>query len=89
MKEHHDLIPDEGKFDERAFSARILGRKAKEYLDASKDLQVRIMEVLEANTLRAEDSRIAKAWASKKDWELDYCVSLLEDFKKGLSEGDL
>ena len=86
MTDHYDLIPEEKEFDERAFSARILGRKAKEYLDESKDLRERIMEVLNANTLKAEDSRIAKAWAGEKGWELNYCVLLLKEFKQGLSE---
>ena len=86
MTDHHDLISVEKEFDELAFSARILGRKAKEYLDESKDLRERIMEVLNANTLRAEDSQIAKLWAREKGWELNYCVLLLKEFKQGLSE---
>ncbi len=87
MMEHFDLIPEEDEFDERMFSARILGRKAKTYLDESKDLETRIFEVLEANTVKAEESGIAKAWAIEKGWDLEYCVALLEEFKAGLSEG--
>lgn len=88
MTDHYDLIPEEEDFDERAFAARILGRKAKEYLDKSTDLKNRIMKVLDANTLKAENSQIAKAWATEKGWELDYCVLLLEEFKTGLYEGE-
>lgn len=87
MLEHYDLIPDEKDFDDRLFSARILGRKAKAYLDKSKDLETRIFEVLENNTVEAKESRIAKSWAMEKGWDLEYCVSLLEAFKTGLSEG--
>ena len=87
MLEHYDLIPEDDDFDDRIFSARILGRKAKSYLDKSKDLETRIFEVLEANTVNAEESRIAKSWAIQKDWDLEYCVTLLEEFKAGLSEG--
>lgn len=88
MTDHYDLIPEEEVFDERAFAARILGRKAKEYLDESEYLKKRIMEVLKANSVKAENSQIAKAWATEKGWELDYCVLLLEEFKTGLSEGE-
>lgn len=87
MKEHYDLIPEEDEFDERKFSARILGRQAKTYLDESEDLEARIFEVLEANTVDAEESRIAKYWATEKGWDLEYCVALLEEFKAGLTEG--
>ena len=87
MLEHFDLIPEENDFDDRLFSARILGRKAKAYLDESEDLETRIFEVLEENTVDAEESRIAKYWATEKGWDLEYCVALLEEFKAGLSEG--
>lgn len=87
MLEHFDLIPEDDEFDDRMFSARILGRKAKTYLDESKDLKTRIFEVLESNTVDAKESRIAKSWAMKKNWDLGYCVALLEEFKAGLSEG--
>jgi len=86
MLEHYDLIPEEVDFDSRIFSARILGRKAKAYLDESEDLETRIFEVLEENTVNAEESRIAKSWAIEKGWDLEYGVSLLEEFKMGLSE---
>ncbi|MGM0587268.1 MAG: hypothetical protein ACQETE_02525 [Bacteroidota bacterium] len=87
MVEHYDLIPEEGEFDERMFSARILGRKAKAYLEESKELEARIFEVLDDNTVQATGSRIAKSWSGQKGWELEYCMSLLEEFKKGLFEG--
>ncbi|MEX2367899.1 MAG: hypothetical protein WD510_00205 [Balneolaceae bacterium] len=67
MVEHYDLIPEENDIDERKFSARILGRKAKEYLDGSEDLKTRIIEVLEENTVDVEESRIAKSWTVEKD----------------------
>jgi len=43
--------------------------------------------MLEANTVNAEESPIAKSWTMKKGWNLEYCVALLEEFKAGLSEG--
>ena len=85
--EKHIKKNEDDDFDDRIFSARILGRKAKSYLDESMDLETRIFEVLEANTVNAEESRIAKSWAIQKDWDLEYCVALLEEFKAGLSEG--
>ena len=87
MLEHYDLIPEEDDFDDRMFSARILGRKAKAYLDESEDLEARIFEVLEENTTDAIESHIAKLWATEKGWDLEYCVAILEEFKSGLSEG--
>jgi predicted nucleotidyltransferase len=86
MLEHHDLIPEEDNFDERKFSSRILGRKAKEYLDGSESLKTRIIQVLEENTLDAKESRFAKSWAVEKGWDLEYCVSLLIELKTGLLE---
>ncbi|MGM0458704.1 MAG: hypothetical protein ACQERO_05115 [Bacteroidota bacterium] len=86
MQEHFDLIPEDDEFDDRMFSARILGRNAKTYLDESEDLEIRIFEVLEANTANVEESPIAKSWAMKKGWNLEYCVALLKEFKAGLSE---
>jgi predicted nucleotidyltransferase len=77
ITDHHELIPEEGEFDERVFSARVLGRRAKEYVDKSKDLRDRIFKILDENTFKEVESKIAKKWALKKGWDLEYCTLLL------------
>lgn len=86
---HFDVIEEMNEFDERRFSARILGRKVKTYLDKSIVLKNRIESVLAKNTADATTSEIARNWATEKGWDLEYCVTLLNDFKMGIHEGDL
>lgn len=88
-KNHFDVIEEMNEFDERRFSARILGRKVKTYLDKSIVLKNRIESVLAKNTADATTSEIARNWATEKGWDLEYCVTLLNDFKMGIHEGDL
>jgi len=87
-KQHFDAIPENEEFDEVRFSARILGREVREYLDKSAELSERIMSVLDENTVNPEGSPIARNWARKKGWTLVYCVQLLKDFKTGIEEGE-
>lgn len=88
LKHHHDVIEELEEFDERRFSSRILGRKAKGYLDKSTKLKDRIESILTENTTDASTSKIARNWARKKGWNLEYCVTLLNDLKVGIREGD-
>ena len=87
MELHFDAIPENEEYDEVRFSARILGREVREYLDKSSELSERIMSILDENTVTPEDSSIARNWAREKDWTLEYCVMLLKDFKTGIEEG--
>jgi len=87
MEQHFDAIPEDEEFDETRFSSRILGRKVKVYLNKSADLKERVMSVLDENIAAPEDSSIARNWARKKDWDLEYCVMLLNEFKAGIEEG--
>lgn len=87
MKQHHDVIEKMEEFDELRFSSRVIGRKIKTYLDKSTSLKERIESILAKNTADASTSEIARNWARDKGWDLDYCVTLLNDFKAGISEG--
>jgi predicted nucleotidyltransferase len=88
FENHFDTIEEMDEFDERRFSSRILGRKIKTYLDKSTGLKDRIESVLAKNTADAATSDIARNWAREKGWDLEYCVTLLNDLKMGIREGD-
>lgn len=87
MEQHFDAIPEDEEFDEIRFSSRILGRKVQVYLNKSAELRERIMSVLDENIVPPERSSIARNWAREKGWDLEYCVTLLNDFKTGIEEG--
>ncbi|MDZ7718420.1 MAG: nucleotidyl transferase AbiEii/AbiGii toxin family protein [Balneolaceae bacterium] len=86
LKYHYDIIEEMEEFDEHRFSSRILGRKVKPYLDKSPVLKQRIESVLEKNTADASTSEIARNWAREKGWNLEYCITLLNDFKAGIGD---
>ncbi|TVQ06728.1 MAG: hypothetical protein EA359_00800 [Balneolaceae bacterium] len=88
MEQHFDAIPENEEFDNFKFSSRILGRKVRLYLDRSAELNERIRSVLDENTVTPEQSNIARNWAREKDWDLEYCVMLLNEFKTGIEEGE-
>lgn len=88
MEQHFDAIPENEEFDNIKFSSRILGRKVRVYLDKSAKLNERIRSVLDENTASPERSNIARNWAREKDWDLEYCVMLLKEFKSGIEDRD-
>jgi hypothetical protein len=61
-----------------------LGRQAKSYLNRSKALSTRISTVIEQNLRETGKSAIARHWAGKKHWDIEYAFSILEAFQKGL-----
>ena len=88
MSQHWDLIPEPGneEFDELIFSSRILGRRLRPYLEKSDKLYKRINELLNENTVDPSQSNIAKHWALKRDWSLEYGVKLLNSLKEGVMD---
>lgn len=80
---HNDIFPEDN-FDKRIISAEVLGRKAKIYLDKSEVLAKRIFKVLEENLNEKHQSKIAKEWAIRKQWKINYALKLLHAFQKGL-----
>ncbi|MET3034597.1 nucleotidyl transferase AbiEii/AbiGii toxin family protein [Chryseobacterium sp. NRRL B-14859] len=87
MDEHYDVLPDEEEeFDQLKIAARVLGRKAAEYIQNSAPVKKRIEETLENNAISPDTSEIARNWAQQKQWDLEYAHVLLENFKMGLFE---
>lgn len=80
---HNDTFPDEG-FDIVIIGAEVLGRKVNKILAKSNVLSDRIHSVLASNLTDERESVIAKDWASRKGWEIEYSYSLLKAFQKGL-----
>ncbi|MEZ4802283.1 MAG: nucleotidyl transferase AbiEii/AbiGii toxin family protein [Gelidibacter sp.] len=83
---HNDTFPDGDDFDQLKIASRVLGRKASQFLNVSEAISKRILKTLNNNIDDSKTSAIAKQWASKKDWELEYAVEILEEFKLGLTE---
>lgn len=84
---HYDAFPDGGNaFDQLQIAARVLGRKSAAILAQSEKLKERILNVLQQNTLNPADSPIAKQWATKHGWTLDYASQLLLELKAGIEE---
>ena len=82
---HFDTFP-EGELDQLLVAARVLGRKAAEVLKQSAKLEQRILGILEKSELDPTNSPIAKQWAQKKDWDMQYAGSLLSELKRGIEE---
>jgi predicted nucleotidyltransferase len=81
---HHDTFPEEG-FDRLLIALEVLGRKAKKILRKSEVLSHRIAKVLAENLEAVGESKIARDWASKKGWEIEYALGLMRAFQKGLN----
>jgi len=83
---HNDTFPEDDGLDQLKIAARVLGRKASQFLNVSKAINERILNTLNDNVSDVKNSAIAKQWASKNEWELEYAVQILEEFKLGLIE---
>lgn len=81
---HNDIFPEDGDLDQLRISARVLGRKASQYLNVSEAINERILKTLNENVVDAKNSQIAKQWVIKKEWDLEYAVQILEEFKQGI-----
>lgn len=85
-EKHHDTFTALKEFNRYKIASRVLGRNSRKFLEKSESLKVRILSTLKANTINTKSSLIAKHWAIKKDWNLEYAVAILEELKKGLQE---
>lgn len=86
VEHHNDTFPEEEDLDQLKIAARVLGRKASQYLNVSEPIKSRILNTLNDNVSDAKNSAIAKQWVSKKEWDLEYAVQILEEFKLGIIE---
>lgn len=82
---HHDIFPEDN-FDQLIISAEVLGRKAKLYIGKSEKLSDRISNILNNNLGQESQSAIAKEWARSRDWEIEYALTLLRAFQKGITK---
>lgn len=82
--EYHNDIFGEDEFDQILISAEVLGRKARKILAKSEVLESRIINVLEQNLKSEFQSTIARDWATKKDWEIEYALKVIKSFYTGI-----
>lgn len=75
----------EDNFDPLLIAAEVLGRKAKSYLEKSVRLSDRIVKVIEENLGDKRKSAIAKEWARAKDWDIEYSMTILQGFHRGIT----
>ncbi len=83
---HYDTFLEKEEFDTLKVAAEVIGRKARIFLDKSDALSVRINGILDTNLINASESKIARFWARKKDWEIEYAYSVLKALQKGISK---
>ena len=86
VEHHNDTFPEEDDLDQLKIAARVLGRNASTFLNVSEVINNRILKTINENVIDAKDSPIAKQWVKDKEWDLEYAVEILEEFKLGLIE---
>jgi predicted nucleotidyltransferase len=86
VEHHNDTFPEEDDLDQFKIAARVLGRKASQFLNISEAINDRILKTINDNVTNAKDSVIAKQWIRNREWDLEYAVQILEEFKLGLIE---
>lgn len=86
VEHHNDTFPEESDLDQLKIAARVLGRKASQFLNISETINDRILKTLNDNVADPKNSTIAKQWIKDKEWDLEYAVQILEEFKLGLIE---
>jgi len=86
VEHHNDTFPEEDDLDQFKIAARVLGRKASQFLNISEAINDRILKTINDNVADAKDSVIAKQWIRNREWNLEYAVQILEEFKLGLIE---
>lgn len=82
---HNDVFP-EGDLDPLKVSARVLGRKIAEILDESDKLKARILDILEENTSKPNQSEFAKNWVFDSNWGTEEAIEILKELKTGIVE---
>ncbi len=83
VEQHYDTF-NEDNFDEILISAEVLGRKSRSILQKSEVLEKRILGVIDSNLNSNQESKIAKDWAVKKGWGIEYSLSIMKAFRKGI-----
>jgi len=86
VENHNDTFPEEDDLDQFKIAARVLGRKASKFLNISEFINNRILKTINENVIDAKNSPIAKQWVKNKEWDLEYAVEILQEFKLGLIE---
>jgi predicted nucleotidyltransferase len=86
VEHHNDTFPEADDLDQFKIAARVLGRKASQFLNISEAINDRILKTINDNVANAKDSVIAKQWIRNREWDLEYAVQILEEFKLGLIE---
>ena len=85
VEHHHDILAKD-PFDQKIIAAEVLGRESRIYLDKSKAVSERVLQVLESNLHDASKSAIARVWAVKLNSDIEYAFALLNAFQKGITE---
>lgn len=83
---HNDTFSEKQDIDQYKIAARVLGRKSSHFLNVSKAINDKILKTINENVADPKKSAIAKQWAANKEWDLEYAVQILEEFKLGLGE---
>lgn len=80
---HYDTLEHE-PFDQMLIAAEVLGRKCKLFLEKSKAISNRVLQVLDANLEEPSKSEISKVWARNLATDVEYAFSLLRAFRRGI-----
>lgn len=83
LEQYYDTF-NEDDFDEILISAEVLGRKSRSILQKSEVLEKRILAVIDSNLNSKQESKIARDWAVKKDWGIEYSLRIIEAFRRGI-----
>ena len=85
VESHYDLLDQLDEVNgELKIAARVLGRKAREYLLKSETLSNRIFGLLEKHLSDAESSEIGRKWAAIKDIDIEEAMAILKEFENGI-----
>ncbi|MCW0482378.1 nucleotidyl transferase AbiEii/AbiGii toxin family protein [Gaoshiqia sediminis] len=81
---HNDTFPEHEELDPMLIAAEVLGRKSKVFLSKSEKLASRVHKVLNDNLSEGSKSKIAREWARKLDRSIEYCLKILDAFRRGI-----
>lgn len=88
LEYHFDLLENE-PFDRMIIAAEVLGRKCRQYLERSRSVEERVLNVLRKELEESSRSAIAMEWARILDKDIEYAFSLLSSFLKGIIEDEI
>ncbi|MEW4922212.1 nucleotidyl transferase AbiEii/AbiGii toxin family protein [Algibacter sp. 2305UL17-15] len=84
LQYHNDTFTEVEIFDQLKIAARVLGRDSSKFINVSDTIKEGILKTINDNVVDVENSEIAKFWVKNKDWDLEYAVDILEEFRRGL-----